>query len=525
MNFMITISKIKLHNFKRFQDLTLDLDPKMNIFIGDNESGKSSILQAIDLVARGSRTRIEDIGLDRLINADAISDFMAGGRSLNDMPKMFVELYFNNQIDESLEGRNNSERRVCCGIKMVCEYNTQYSQQVSQILANTNATFPLEFYSVTFDTFSGEAFNSYTKKLKSLFIDNSQIGSPYAMREYIRDIYRSQLDDVQRINTRHSYHQSKVDFQNRTLTVFNANIAPFAFAVRESSDDNIETDVTLMERNVPIENKGAGTQCFIKTELSLKHAANGIDTVLIEEPENHLSYMKVLELIEKIKGETNRQIITSTHSDLIATRLNLRNCILLNSANPAAVSLKMLTEDTADFFMKAPDNNMLQFVLSEKTILVEGDAEFILMESLYRQTVHKELSNSGIGVIAVDGKCFKRYLEIAKELGNKVVVITDNDGNYAENITNSYADYIQNQYPNIRVYSDRDNLRYTFEVCIYNDNRATCDAEFTSPRRRNPIQDYMLSNKADAAFRLLKKHRDTIVVPQYIKDAIQWIDA
>lgn len=278
---MIKISKIKLHNFKRFKDLTLELDPKMNIFIGDNESGKSTILQAIDLVARGSRTRIEEIGLDRLINADTISTFMAGGRSLNDMPKMYVELYFNNQVDESLEGANNSDRRICSGIKLVCEYNPQYSQQISQILANQDATFPLEFYSITFDTFGGVPYNAFTKKLKSLFIDNSQVGSPYAMREYIRDIYRSQLDDIQRINTRHSYHQSKVDFQNNILTPFNANIAPFSFAVRESSDDNIETDVTLIEGNVPIENKGAGTQCFIKTDLSLKRAANGIDTVLI----------------------------------------------------------------------------------------------------------------------------------------------------------------------------------------------------------------------------------------------------
>ena len=89
---MIKISKIKLHNFKRFKDLTLDVDPKMNIFIGDNESGKSSILQAIDLVARGSRTRIEEVGLDRLFNEDSIAQFMNGARNLNDLPYLLVEL-------------------------------------------------------------------------------------------------------------------------------------------------------------------------------------------------------------------------------------------------------------------------------------------------------------------------------------------------------------------------------------------------------------------------------------------------
>ena len=67
---MPTITKIKIHNFKRFKDLTLDVNPDINIFIGDNESGKSTILQAIDIVARGSRNRVENIGLDRIFNIE-----------------------------------------------------------------------------------------------------------------------------------------------------------------------------------------------------------------------------------------------------------------------------------------------------------------------------------------------------------------------------------------------------------------------------------------------------------------------
>lgn len=522
---MIKITKIKLNNFKRFKELTLELDPKMNIFIGDNESGKSSILQAIDMVARRSRTRVEEIGLDRLFNVDAIASFLNGNRNLNEIPQMFVELYFNNQMDESVYGRNNSDGRDCSGIKLVCEYDRHYGQKLSTILREPNATFPLEFFTIRFETFSGEPFTGYTKKLKNLCIDNSQIGSPYAMREYVREIYRSQLDELQRVSTKHSYHHSKMKFQNDILSAFNANIAPFTFAVRETADDNIETDVTLIENNVPIENKGSGLQCFIKTDLALKRATNGIDVVLIEEPENHLSYTKVLELIEKIKGDEDRQIFITTHSDLIATRLNLKKCILLNSSDTNAVKLNMLTDDTAEFFMKAPDNNMLQFVLSKKTILVEGDAEYILMEALYKNTQDRSLEVSGIGVIAVDGKCFKRYLEIACKLNNRVAVITDNDHNYEENITNSYADYNKDNVENIKVFSDTNNERYTFEVCIYQDNQAICDAEFTTPRRQLAIQDYMLSNKAEAAFTLLKKHADDIVVPQYIQDAIRWIDA
>ena len=522
---MLTITKIKLHNFKRFKDLTLDVNPDINILIGDNESGKSTILQAIDLAARGSRTRVESIGIDRLFNVEAIELFMNGGRNMNDIPEMYVELYFENQPNVELEGSNNSLNLNCSGIKLRCFLNDDYSQLVYQLLQDHNASFPQEFYSIVFETFSGEPYNAYSKKLKSLFIDNSAIGSPYAMREYVNDIFRSQLTDLQRASARHAYKDSKIQFQSNILAQYNAQIAPYSFAIRESSDDNIETDITLEENNIPLENKGTGTHCFIKTKLSLNRAINGIDTVLIEEPENHLSYMKMLELINLIRESENRQLFISTHSDLIATRLNLRKCLLLNSESTAICGLSRLSDETADFFIKAPDNNMLQFVLSKKSILVEGDAEFILMEALYKKTVAKDLYSSGIGVIAVDGKCFKRYLEIARVIGNKVAVITDNDGDYITNIFNFYSEYTLNQYQNIRIYSDKDDHRYTFEVCLYKDNHEICDALFTSSNRRLPIQDYMLKNKANSSYSLLKNMADTLIVPQYIQDAIRWIDA
>lgn len=147
------------------------------------------------------------------------------------------------------------------------------------------------------------------------------------------------------------------------------------------------------------------------------------------------------------------------------------------------------------------------------------------MEVLYKRTLTKELSASDIGVIAVDGKCFKRYLEISKILGNKVAVITDNDKSYIDNITNNYSDYTQNQFPNIQIFSDNDDARHTFEVCLYNDNQAICDAEFQTAHRRLNTLDYMLKNKAEVAYVLMKNRADTIIVPKYIQEACIWIDA
>lgn len=516
---MRQIRKIILHNFKRFRDLEMDVYPDLNIFIGDNESGKSSILQAIDLVSHGSRHRVETIGLDRLFNVEAISQFMGSSRDMNNVPEMFVELYFLDEAEPRLNGNNNSKRQNAFGIRMKCEYDKNYSIQIAEIFKKGNDVFPLEFFNVTFETFAGEVFNGYTKWLKTISIDNSQIGSPYAMREYVHNIYAANVKEDERAINKHAYHAAKDKFQIDILEKYSQKLAPYKFCIKDSSDDNIETSIDLEENGISIDNKGTGMQCFIKTQLALNSAVDDINAVLIEEPETHLSYMKMQKLIEVIKKSKNRQLFISTHSDLISTRLNLKKCILLNSSSGTYARLDGLTADTAKFFIKAPDNNMLQFVLSNKVVLVEGDAEFILMEAMYQKTTGKELTASGIGVIAVDGKCFKRYLEIAKLIRIKVAVITDNDHDYEANITENYRSYITD---NIKVFSDNDNKRYTFEVCIYEDNKEKLDNEFKV--RTKPVEKFMLDNKAEAAFRILEHYASDIVVPQYIQNAIRWIE-
>ena len=59
-NDMKLIEKIKLQNFKRFETFEVEFDKNINIFIGDNEAGKSTILSAIDIVLNRIRHR-EDV--------------------------------------------------------------------------------------------------------------------------------------------------------------------------------------------------------------------------------------------------------------------------------------------------------------------------------------------------------------------------------------------------------------------------------------------------------------------------------
>lgn len=226
-------------------------------------------------------------------------------------------------------------------------------------------------------------------------------------------------------------------------------------------------------------------------------------------------------LIRKISDTSEKQIFISTHSNLISTRLNLRNSILLNSNSEIPVLLKDIDETTSKFFIKAPDNNILEFVLSKKVILVEGDAEFILMESFFNKVKGTALELSDIHIISVDGTSFKRYLEIAKVLKIKTAVVRDNDRDYQSNCIDSFSDY--NAFNFIKVFSEEDPELSTFEISLYNANHAICDELFLADRVKLSVLKYMLKNKAEVAFQLLDKKGNEIVTPTYIKSAIEWI--
>jgi putative ATP-dependent endonuclease of the OLD family len=520
-----TIKRLVLRNFKRFKTLELEFDPELNILVGGNEAGKSSILQALDIVLSASRSKVEALGLETIFNAECIAEFLGSERKIADLPELLVEVYLDG-IDRhhDLDGRNNSKGADYLGIKMVCKPVDEYTKEIQTILAEQNESFPFEYYGVHFLTFTDEAIFPHRKPLKHLLIDSSQINNEYATREYTRSMYAAHATVVQRNLHGFEYRKAKSKFKDDVFKTMNDTLDTYKFDVRTSPKASVETDIIITEEDIPIDSKGKGRQCFIKTEFALRNREHALDVLLLEEPENHLSHVHMHKLIERIRASAKKQLFIATHSSFIATRLNLKKVLILSEDNPSRpASLKDLSQETANFFMKAPDNNVLELALCKKAVLVEGDAEFILMDTLYRNCARGASTDAdGVHVISVDGTSFKRYLELAKLLGIRVAAIRDNDGDYQANCVANYADYVS---ASMQVFADANDARYTFEVCMYQDNKAICDGQFQAGRRTLTVEEYMLKNKTDAAFQLLEKKGIELVAPDYIQQAVKWIRA
>lgn len=75
--------------------------------------------------------------------------------------------------------------------------------------------------------------------------------------------------------------------------------------------------------------------------------------------------------VSKLAQERQMQLFVATHSSHISWCLDLRSAVLFGKNR--AVSLYELPEGTARFFMKAPDNNVLEFTLAQRVTFEEGD--------------------------------------------------------------------------------------------------------------------------------------------------------
>jgi DNA replication and repair protein RecF len=52
--------KVRLKNYRNFLNLSIDIDPNLNIFIGNNAQGKTNLLEALNLIIKGSSYRTKE---------------------------------------------------------------------------------------------------------------------------------------------------------------------------------------------------------------------------------------------------------------------------------------------------------------------------------------------------------------------------------------------------------------------------------------------------------------------------------
>jgi putative ATP-dependent endonuclease of OLD family len=538
---MIRVERLKVKNYKCFRDFEIQFNEGVSIIVGNNEEGKSTILEALQLALSGmlnGKMLYTDIN-ESLFNKEVVEEYLASLKTADKLPlpTILIEVYLKSDELPSFKGDGNSERSGHCGLCFKACFNDQYQSEYSALLQSGELkSIPVEYYKVERLSFAREAVTNKSIPLKSVLIDSTSNRFQNGSDVYISKIIRDNLDEREIAALAHGYRKLKENFgDDESIVTINKKVTENAAIsnrkVSVSVDMSIRNswDTVLMTfiDDVPFHQIGKGAQCVIKTNLALAHKkAQTSNLVLIEEPENHLSHTMLNELLNKI-NETcaDKQLVITTHSNFVANKLNLKNMILLS--NQKTIRFNELSKDDTEYFEKLPGYDTLRLVLAKRAILVEGPSDELIVQRAYKDKYEVLPIEDGVDVISVRGLSFKRFLDIAKVLEKKVAVVTDNDGKYETRIKNKYKDF--DEVCCIKICASDNNDLETLEPQFVDANKGMFDdllevigikkEDYPTPR---DVCNYMDDNKTDWAlsvFKSIKQFR----YPDYITDAIDWV--
>ncbi|MDD5190375.1 MAG: AAA family ATPase [Dehalococcoidales bacterium] len=539
------IKKIIIENFKCFEGkFSLDFNKCLNILVGDNEAGKSTILEAIHLALSGwiYGRYIGSELTQALFNNKVIKQYLDSIGTKNQLqpPRILIELFFDIKdipISATFEGMWNSLKEKACGIQFQIFFNEKYKNEYNLLVSGNEKlnSLPIEYYEFSWSSFAGD--DRLTPKsipIKSALIDSSSNRNQNGSDIYISRIIRDLLSEEHIVKVSQAHRKLKDNFaKDDAIKAINAELEQ-----KQISDKRVELSIDVSTKTawentlttyldgIPFSYAGRGEQSMVKTKLALSHQkSKEANILLLEEPENHLSHAKLNKFVNDIKADNSeKQIIISTHSSFVANKLGLSSLILLNvdkvSFTRGVVRIKDLTEDTKKYFEKLSGYDTLRLVLCKKAILVEGPSDELVVQKAYHVKKGKLPIEDEVEVISV-GISFKRFLEIAKIIKKPVAVVTDNDGNYEVNIKKKYEQYANTT--TIKICADKRDDLNTLEPQIIDVNKDQIKILTNIlgvTLNATELCDYMQKHKTDWALKIFDTS-EGIKFPQYILDAIE----
>lgn len=548
------IKELRVFGFKRFREASISFSEGINIVVGDNDSGKSTLLEAVTAVIDGQyrgAPLMRSISED-LFNKDIVDEYLCllkNGKPCNP-PSIVIEVVFSGEEDTVAlyKGDFNSRGVAESGIKLDIAIDAEsFSDEYQDfVAAKSHYGLPIEYYACSWTTFARKSIRPAGIKFKSALVGAGNSLAWPGSKAMVTRIARDVLERSDQIAISQVHRRMRTGFSaDQTVKSINEKISERAksltnkavtFGFEAGTVNSWENGVITKLEDIPFSNVGDGTKSIVSTELALaKSEKRGGNVVLLEEPENHLSHTRLNMFLEGVKSRCEGvQLIITTHSSFVANKLELRNLILLNGGNSA--SMRDLSEDTSRFFMKAPGYKTLRVLLCDTAILVEGDADELVVQRAYMDASDGKLPiQDGVDVISV-GTSFLRFLEVAEVINKRVIAMTDNDGNIGA-LEKKYQGYkyvtlAQEDELQVVSYANRLLEKGSMEGINYNTLEAemyeSIGAEMLSKilikefKDRDSALKYMEENKTEVALKIFDSV-ETLSYPEYIMQTIAWV--
>lgn len=532
------IEKVRIRGYRKFRDLTFRPHPRFSILVGDNESGKSTLLEAIGLALTGrsnGRPAAEELN-PFWFNQTVVADFFQARKNGQQLalPVIDIEVFLveRDEFVRDLVGAHSSDlpTRECAGLRMRIEPNPEYAAEIEAHLTSETTIIPVECYTVDWRSFSDKFLTARPKEVTTAIIDSRTIRSSNGVDFYLRQILNDHLKPDAKAQVSMAFRKVKEQMTDEHLKAVNEEMKelegalddkPISLAMDQSSRGSWDTSVVPHVAELPFAMAGQGQQAAIKIALAMSREATRARLAMIEEPENHLSHTSLNVLLKRIEGLAGheQQLLVTTHSSYVLNRLGLDGLRLVSGGSVAEFG--ELTKETVDYFRKLPGYDTLRMVLAVRFVLVEGPSDEMLFERFYQDATGNRPIEDGIDVFSMRGLSLARCLEVAKLLDKQCAVLRDNDGQQPSDLVAKLDDLVDGT--RRKVFIGDPTLGETLEPQVL-----AANPDETKMRRvlgvtvRANLETWMSNAKTEAALRIADSD-ENLTPPPYFKEAIEFI--
>lgn len=530
------ISKVRIEGYRIYKKLIFEPNPRFNLLVGANESGKSTLMEAMALALTGrinGRPANEELN-PYWFNTELIEEFVkkrtAGDRA--PWPEIRIELFLENRDElQQLCGAINSDlpTNACPGVTIRVLPNPDYAAELEEWAKKASNLLPVEYYMIDWRSFADRVITSRPKELATAIIDSRTVRSSNGVDYHMRYILNDGLQPDERAAISVAYREIKASMSNSALKSVNARMAnthaslhdqPITLAMDQSTRSSWEGAVTPHVSDVPFSMSGQGQQAAIKISLAMSRHSERVSFVMVEEPENHLSHTSLtilLSRIETLAGE-HQQLFITTHSSFVLNRLGLDHLHLLGGNTPRKLS--DLAPETVAYFQKLPGYDTLRMVLAKKIVLVEGPSDEIIFQRIFEDKYGVSPMALGIDVLSMRGLSLRRCLELCAALDKTVAAIRDNDGAEPGDLRPPIDKWLVEKRRELFIGALA--LGQTLEPQLICHNDEATLRTILGVHDKADLAVWMKREKTEAALRIAKAEQQ-IVPPKYMLDAAVFI--
>lgn len=437
MNYFSTISSIYIEGKRNFKNTLIFFDPKINILVGPNGVGKTTILNLIKDFFSGNFYALVEEGKHTFVIV-TLNEINLTGKVVNALHlKENLKLYKNPTPIKNVDLIKKAIFNISESKTYPPTQQEDFALAAEKDIIDKNGSLIIYFFkkrgTESYEYSVGGLLLIEGKLYKIDGLNKESLTEYFKSKEILHfnldhrdDFYKKYITKLER--KRELKNQFK-EFKNKASKTLNDSFASDDQQIRYNSIPRMETEI-LNKDGKRINELSSGEEQLERLRV-FKSACKEISpqTILIDEPELHLNYSQqtyLSDLIEQLKS--NSQIFISSHSTYFIRAYDNKNLVYLRFSRkriPEYVPLK--NTKMKKNLIQHPD-----LFFAEKVIIVEALADSIFfqrsLDIILKSQNRPYLSSKNIYVLPSGGKkSIKNLVSFIKRLGINYIIIADLD--------------------------------------------------------------------------------------------------